>query len=102
MAQSDILSFAVADANPVAYNPVAAGTVITASATSGLAVTVQSGTPVPSTSTPTGASVSYKFDDTTQSGTITLSFKAPSGLISSVSQYVSRAAAPAGYAACSN
>ena len=102
MAQADILSFAVADANPVAYNPVAAGTVITASATSGLAVTLQSGTPVPSTSSPTGASVSYKFDDTTTSGTITVSFKSPSGLVSSVSQYVSRAAAPTGYSACTN
>ena len=99
---ADVLAFTVADANPVAYNPVAAGTVITAAATSGLAVTVLGGTPVPSTSTPTGAAVSYKFDDVTSSGTISISFKSPNGLVSTFSQFLSRNAAPAGYSACSN
>lgn len=102
MSASDVLTFTVADANPVAYNPMPAGTVITAAATSGLAVTVLGGTPVPSTSTPTGASVSYKFDDLTSSGTISISFKSPSGLVSTFSQFVSKNAAPTGYAACTN
>lgn len=89
--RADVIGFTVADANPVAYNPVAAGTVITAAASTGLAVTVMNGTPVPSTSTPTGGLVSYKFDDVTNSGTITISFKSPSGLVSSVSQFLTTA-----------
>lgn len=96
------LSFTVADANPVAYNPMAAGTVITVSATDGLAASVLGGSPVPSTASPTGAGISYKFDDKTTSGTVFVTFKSPSGIATSVSQSLSMGAMPAGYAACSN
>lgn len=96
------LSFTVADGNPVAYNPMPAGTVITAAATSGLAVTVMYGTPVANTNMPTGAQISFKFDDVTPSGTITVNFKSPSGLVSAASINLFKNAAPAGYSACSN
>lgn len=70
----------VADANPVAYNPMPAGTTVTVSGTSGLAVAVLGGSPVPSTSSPTGVAISYKFDDTTTSGSVTITTTTPRGL----------------------
>ena len=69
----------------LALNPMAAGTVITATATTGLTVAVQGGT-VPSTLNPSGASINYSFDDTTPSGTVTSSVRSPSGLISVFAQ----------------
>ncbi len=104
------LSITASDANPVAYNPVAAGTVITATGTEGLSVSVLGGSPVPSTSTPTGVAVSYKFDDETDEGTIIVTFRSPSGLATSFSQYISAkplvvnnvSTLPTGYARCAN
>ena len=94
------LSLIAADANPEAFNPMAAGTVISVAATDGLAVTVLGGTPVPSTVTPSSAQISYKFDDKTTSGTISVTFRSPSGLGVAVSQFLSINAMPAGYAIC--
>jgi len=92
LARSGVLSFAASDANTTAYNPMAAGTVITASGTDGLSVSVQGGSPVPNTATPSGVTLSYKFDATTNAGTITVSFRSPSGLVSSFSQDIVTAA----------
>lgn len=97
-----VISFIAADANPVAFNPMAAGTVVSVAATDGLAVSVVGGSPVPSTSAPTGAAISYKFDDKTTSGTITVTFRSPSGLATAFSQFITMNAMPAGYAACTN
>lgn len=83
------LTLIAADANTVAYNPMAAGTAISVTATDGMSVSVLGGTPVPSTSTPSGVSLSYKFDDKTDEGTMTISFRSPSGLITSVPVKVS-------------
>jgi hypothetical protein len=74
-------SFLVADSNPTALNPVAAGSTITATATTGLSVTAL-GTPVPSTLDPSGAAVTYNFEGTTASGTITITVRSPGGLAS--------------------
>lgn len=74
-------SLIVADANPVAYNPMPAGTVVAVTATTGLAATVLGGSPVPSTPYPTGLGVSYKFDDTTQAGAITFTTTTPKGVV---------------------
>lgn len=93
MGKTGSIGFLVADTNPVALNPVAAGSTISASATSGLAVTVL-GTPVPNTLNPSGASVSYAFDDTTVAGTITVTVRSPSGLGTVISQTIYRNAAP--------
>ncbi|MFN7693819.1 MAG: hypothetical protein ACK5O3_07195 [Burkholderiales bacterium] len=97
---SNSLSFFASDANDYAFNPVAAGTVITAAATNGLSVSVAGGSPVASTSSPTGAVVNFKFDDTTFTGTITVTFTSPAGLGTSFSQFVGRDAAPGGSIAC--
>jgi hypothetical protein len=83
-------SFIAADNNPVAFNPMAAGTVVSASGTEGLAVTLQGGSPVPSTSTPTGVVIGYAFDDTTTSGVITVNLRSPSGLTTTVSQAITQ------------
>lgn len=100
------ISFLVADANtygdganntPIGrLNPVAAGSTITASTTSkGLSVSVVGGSPVPSTSDATVASVSYGFDSTATSGRVAINIKSPSGLTTTVSVGLSTAAAPA-------
>lgn len=83
------LAFLVADANPIALNPAAAGTTISAAATTGLTVAVQAPT-VPSTLTPSASSISYAFDDTTTSGTITLTVRSPRGLLTVISQKIYR------------
>lgn len=86
------LSFLVADTNGVALNPVAAGSTISVSATTGLTVTVF-GTPVPSTLSPSGASISYDFDDDTSAGTITITIRSPGGLGTVIAQTIYKGAA---------
>lgn len=90
MPKEGTVNLIASDANPDAYNPVAAGTVITAVATRGLAVQVLGGSPVPSTSTPTGVTVGYGFDDVTSSGTVTITFTSPAGLSTTFNQFISR------------
>ena len=92
--KSGVLSFFASDANPVAFNPVAAGTVISASATDGLTVGVVGGSPVASTTSPTGVSLTYAFNDGVDDGTITVNFRSPGGLSTSVSQFLSRRQQP--------
>ena len=87
--KSGSLGFLVADANPVALNPMAAGTTVSATATSGLTVSVQGGT-VPSTLNPSGSAIDYSFDDSTSAGTITISVRSPSGLVTVFSQSINR------------
>ena len=81
------LSFLVADNNPIALNPMPAGTVVSASATAGLIVTVLGGT-VPSTLTPSAASINYNFDNLTTFGTVTISVTSPGGLVTVISQTI--------------
>lgn len=83
------IGFLVADTNPVALNPAAAGTTITASATTGLAVAVL-GSPVPNTLNPSSAAVTYTFDDTTFDGTITITLRSPGGLATAITQTIYR------------
>jgi hypothetical protein len=98
MGKTGAISFLVADTNPVALNPVAAGSTITATGTTGLTATVV-GTPVPSTLDPSSATVNYAFDDTTTEGTITITVRSPGGLGTVFSQRIFRnavASAPCG------
>ncbi|MBK6470673.1 MAG: Ig-like domain-containing protein [Betaproteobacteria bacterium] len=110
------LNFIVADANPgrlkttvsspfdalndydqfPRLNPMAAGTTITATTpTTGLTVTVNGGSPVPSTTEATFASIGYNFTDTAvTSGIVFVNFRSPSGLITTVGVALSRATAP--------
>lgn len=90
-----ILSFASSDANPIAYNPVAAGSVITVSATSGLGVAVVGGTPVANSTGVGGAAITFKFDDRTDSGTVFINYRSPSGLVSGASVFINAVGATA-------
>jgi hypothetical protein len=74
----------VRDSNSVRLNPVAAGSSIGAVATKGLTVAVTGGSPVPSTADATLAGISYEFDATTTSGTITISVSSPKGLTTGI------------------
>jgi hypothetical protein len=91
------LSFLVGDANtyPIDYpgkaaalvgrlNPMAAGTVLTASATDGLTIRVAGGSPVPNSQEATYAVVAYEFDAGVTSGEVTVGFRSPSGLTTTV------------------
>jgi hypothetical protein len=90
MSSAGFISFTAADSNAVAYNPLAAGTVVSASGTEGLDVSVVGGSPIPNTSAPTGVALNYKFDLLkANEGTITVSIKSPSGLTTDVSFFVS-------------
>lgn len=100
---SDTLSFIVGDANPGSFfqglpprlNPMAAGTVISASTpTSGLTVTLGGGSPVASTTEASLAAVAYSFTDATvNSGLIFVTFRSPSGTGTTVSVPVVRGVA---------
>jgi hypothetical protein len=82
---SDSLVLIVADANGTRLNPMAAGTTVSASTTTtGLTVTLDGGSPVPSTSEASIAGLSFNFDAGTTSGLITVRFTSPSGTTSSV------------------
>jgi hypothetical protein len=87
------VGFLVADSNPIALNPAAAGTTISAVATSGLSVSVLANT-VPSTLSPSATAISYTFDDTTTSGTVTISVRSPGGLTTVFAQTFYRNAGP--------
>ena len=101
------LPFIVADANTFPavsafgavgrLNPMAAGTVVSASTpTTGLTVTVGGGTPVPSTTEATTAVIGVDFDPTTQPlrGVVFVKFTSPSGLISTYAINVERGPRP--------
>lgn len=98
--KTGVITFLVADANPIvggdprsgAFNPMPAGTVITLASTDGLAVAVAGGSPVPSTATPSGAAISYSFDDAATEGTMTVTFTTPSRFSTSYAQRLVRGA----------
>ncbi len=92
------LFFEVADANPNFYNPMAAGTVVSTSTTTGMTAVAVGGT-VPNSLTPTGTIVNYTFT-TASSGTITITVQSPSGLQTLFTVNVDMAAPPGGYVAC--
>lgn len=74
------LSFIIADANGVRLNPMAAGTsVIARSPTTGFAVSVGGGSPIPSTTEATAASLAFEFTSTNEA-VVFLSLRSPSGL----------------------
>lgn len=86
------LSIFASDANAVRFNPVAAGTTVAASATSGVTATLF-GSPVPSTTEPTAILITIEFADgppAVNSGTVTVSLTSPSGLISQTAIAVRR------------
>lgn len=97
---SGLISFLVADNNPVRLNPVAAGSTVSVAGTTGLTVKVEGGSPVPSSLNATFASISVAFAVGTSSGTVTISITSPAGLTTTIGQSVSLAAAPPGWTIC--
>ncbi|MDE2452654.1 MAG: hypothetical protein KGL43_03585, partial [Burkholderiales bacterium] len=96
-----VLSFLVTDANQTALNPVAQGSTVTATGTTGLTVAVVGGSPVPNTLYPSGVSISYSFGAPVTSGTVTVTIASPRGLQSTFSQAIQAADFPTtGYTAC--
>lgn len=83
VATAGTLSFLLSDANPVRLNPMAAGTTLSLTATTGLTVAVLAGSPVADSSSATAAAISYEFTNGTIAGTITFNVRSPSGLTSS-------------------
>ena len=100
VAKAGVISFVVSDANPVRLNPMAAGTVIAVSTTSGMTAKVEGGSPVPSTLEATFASISYEMTGETTAGTITVSFTSPSGLKTSIGLFISSTTAPGSRVLC--
>ena len=89
------ISLIAADANSTRLNPMAAGTTIAASTTStGLTVTLDGGSPIPSTSQASFANLSFNFSAGTTSGLIAVRFTSPSGLTTSVGIPVQTVARP--------
>jgi hypothetical protein len=102
--QDGNLLFYISDANPGSavkgllprFNPMAAGTEITAStAAKGLSLIV-GGSPVPSTTEATIGGVAYSFDPAvnTTGGSVNINFKSPSGLITTITINLVIGAAP--------
>jgi hypothetical protein len=94
-----VLTFFASDANSTALNPVAAGSTITASGTTGITAAVAGGSPVPSTNAPSAVAIKYSFD-TVASGTITVTITSPNGLATTYTQTVSQLAVPSGFHVC--
>ncbi len=95
---SGLLSLIAGDANPGSValglsprlNPLAAGTVISASTpTNGLTVTVGGGSPVPSTTEASPASIAYAFTPPASSGVVFVTFTSPSGFGTTIAVNVS-------------
>jgi hypothetical protein len=80
---SGVLTLIVADANNTRYNPMAAGTEISATSSNGLSVTVDGGSPVPNTSQPSLTTLSFTFQDDATAGLITVTFRSPNGTTTS-------------------
>lgn len=97
---SSLISFLVSDINPVRLNPMAAGTLISVTTTTGLTARVEGGSPVPSTTEATFTSISYEFSSTASAGTITVTFTSPSGLKTSVGLFLSTSGPPANQVLC--
>lgn len=89
------LTFYAADANPIRFNPMAAGTTISASTIAkGVTLTV-GGSPVPSTTEASLASVAFEFDVTATppppaTANVLISFTSPSGLKTTYSVLIDR------------
>jgi hypothetical protein len=89
----------VSDRNAVRLNPMPAGTTVSVRASTGITVSVGGGSPVPSTSSATSASVLYQFTDATD-GSISVTTTSPFGLATTYTFDVTTAAAPPSNAVC--
>ena len=98
--KGNVISFMIADNNPVRLNPVAAGSSISVSATDGLTVSVLGGSPVPSTSNATYTSIGVSFSPSVPTGVVTINVRSPGGLTTTTFQKVSMSAPEVGATPC--
>lgn len=89
----DLIPLMLTDTNPVALNPVAAGSVVSVQGSEGLTVKV-SGSTVPSTLDPTLVVVEVAFASTVMAGVVTVSVTSPAKVTTSYQQRVVRAPDP--------
>jgi hypothetical protein len=94
------LSVVLADANPIRLNPMASGTTVTLTPSTGITTQMLGGDVVPSTGEATSAVFSYKFE-AASSGTIAVKTTSPSGLTTATMIYVTTDPRPVSVAACS-
>jgi Bacterial Ig-like domain (group 1) len=88
----------LADANPIdpsdprsgALNPVAAGSTVILNATNGMGAQIMGGSPVPSTSTPSGLAISFTFDEAIFEGTLSVTVISPSKVGTTFAQRIVR------------
>jgi hypothetical protein len=85
---SGVINFLASDANGYAFNPVAAGSTISATPSDGMTAAVVGGSPVASTGTPPPVAISYSFQTAT-SGTISIAITSPSKLTTSLGLSIS-------------
>lgn len=93
--QGKVVMYA-SDMNSVAWNPMAKGSVVTAIGSPGVTAAVDYGSPIGSTTSAanTLVVVSFKLDDKTTSGDVTVKFTSPSGSTTAVQFSVAKAAKP--------
>jgi hypothetical protein len=89
------VSFWMSDSNTNRFNPVAAGSTISLKTTDGMSAEVLGGSPMPSTLTPTSATIGYSFSEAS-SGVVTVNITSPSGLTTTLSFSASIGEAPCG------
>lgn len=94
--KSGSITFLVSDSNNNRLNPVAAGSVISATGEDGFAVSVLGGSPVPGTTNPNAAAATVKwtFDDQTVAGTMSIGITSPRGVTTTLSVFISQGNAP--------
>jgi len=94
------IGFLLADSNPVAFNPMANGTAVSAVTTVGLSATVAAGSTVGNALAPTGVAINYGFTNA-NSGTITFVVQSPSGTQSAANvNLILSPTLPAGFVTC--
>jgi len=97
------LTFLLADQNPVAYNPMAAGTTVSVTSSPVAAMTVQviGGGTVPNSLTPTPVAVSWNFNQGYTSGALAITMTSPTTkTATTVTVNLIQGAAPGSYVTC--
>ena len=85
-----VFTFILKDSNTTRFNPMPQGTTVGVTATKGLTVRVNAGSPVANSCDPTYVAIYYEFDSSTTAGTVTITFTTPNGTQSAVDVDISQ------------